>query len=70
MAPFRLPELDAPCPPGTYEVETDEEIIEGMERTAYLRVATLLHVRSGATTRVVTINPKGLEAALATDCGA
>jgi len=66
-APFSLPELDVPCPPGIYDVETDEEIVEGIERTAYLRVATLLYVRRGATTQVVTIEPKGLEAALALD---
>jgi hypothetical protein len=66
-APFLLPELDQPCPAGIYNVETDEEIVEGNERTAYLRVATLLYVRRGATTQVVTVDPKGLEAALALD---
>jgi hypothetical protein len=31
--PFTLAEMDAPLPPGTYDVDTDEEVIEGNERT-------------------------------------
>ena len=64
--PFTLPELDGAQPAGTYLVETDEEIIQGNERTAYIRVATLLHVESAGKTRVITIDPEGLKAALST----
>jgi hypothetical protein len=67
VAPFTLPELDGPQPAGTYDVETDEEIIEGNERTVYVRVATLLYLESGAETRIVTVDPQGLQAALARD---
>lgn len=67
LAPFVLAELDEPQPAGSYVVETDEEIIEGNERTAYVRVATLLYLESGAMTRVVSIDPTGLQAALAND---
>jgi hypothetical protein len=60
-APFRLPELDGLQPAGTYLVETDEEAIEGNERTVYVRVATLIHIRTPHSSRSVTIDPKGLQ---------
>lgn len=66
-APFELRELDEAQPAGTYDIVTDEEIVEGNERTVYIRVATLLHLRKGGTTRIVTIDPAGLQAALVKD---
>ena len=66
-APFVLAEIDEPQPAGNYRIETDEEIVEGNERTVYVRVATLLFLENGATTRIVTVNPNGLQAALASD---
>lgn len=65
--PFTLPELEEAQPPGTYVIVTDEEIVEGNVRTVYIRVATLLYLRKGGTTRIVTIDPAGLEAALVED---
>ncbi|WP_126174381.1 hypothetical protein [Altericroceibacterium xinjiangense] len=59
--------MDELHPAGTYDVDTDEEVIEGNERTVYLRVATLLHLRNGGTTQTVTVDPKDLEHALARD---
>ena len=67
LAPFTLAELDEPQPAGSYQVETDEDIIEGNERTVYVRVATLLYLERSGTTTVVTINPDGLRDALARD---
>ena len=64
-----LPELDAPLPPGTYDVDTDEEVIEGNERTVYLRIATVIYVRGVGSTCTVTINPSVLAAALQRDAG-
>lgn len=66
-APFILRELDQMHPAGTYDVVTEEEIIEGNLRSVYIRTATLLYIRDGGTTRIVTIDPKGLEAALTLD---
>jgi hypothetical protein len=63
QAPFVLPELDGPQPPGTYDVETDEEAIEGNEHTVYVRVATLLQIRSPGCTRTVTVDRASFEAA-------
>lgn len=65
--PFSLPELDSLQPAGTYDIETDEEAVEGNERTVYLRVATLLQIRSPGFTRTVTVDPGGLETALLRD---
>lgn len=67
--PFTLAEMDAPLPPGTYDVDTDEEVIEGNERTVYVRTATLIHVRGIGSTRTVTIDPAGLAAALQMEAG-
>lgn len=79
--PFRLPELDALQPAGTYRVVTDEEEILGLSMLAYRRVATALHVPAieagGDAVRpargpaqVFLVDPAGLEAALAADARA
>jgi hypothetical protein len=67
QSPFRLPEFDEEQAAGTYDIDTDEEIIEGNERTAYVRVATLIHLRTPSSSRTVTIAPEGLEEALQRD---
>lgn len=61
---FRLAELDDPLPAGTYDIDTDEEVIEGNERTIYVRTATMIHVHRIGSTRTVTINPAQLAVAL------
>lgn len=66
-APFTLKGRTETYPAGRYEVETDEEIIEGNGRTVYLRVATLLHIRSPGMTRTLKIDPEDLQRALARD---
>ena len=42
--PFELRDLDDIQPAGDYLLDTDEELIEGLSRLAYRRVATLLHL--------------------------
>ncbi len=66
-APFKLEGWEEAQPAGRYDVETDEEVIEGNGRTIYRRVATLLIVRSRAMTQTITVDPSQLEAALARD---
>lgn len=66
-APFRLAGVAETHPAGSYDVETDEEVIEGNGRTVYRRVATLLFVREGNMTRMLTVSPVDLDAALARD---
>jgi hypothetical protein len=65
--PFALKGVAGQQAAGTYEVETEEEIIETLHRTVYVRVATLLIIRSVGMTRTVTVDPHDLEAALARD---
>jgi len=69
--PFSLSAIDKVQPSGTYTVDTDEELIDGLSFLAYRRVATLLHLPSTSSrvgvTELVTINPLELEAALKRD---
>lgn len=66
-SPFSLRPIDGMLPPGDYEVETDEEEVETLSRTVFLRVATLFTVDRGGTSRTYTINPTELDAALLRD---
>lgn len=66
-SPFRLAEIDGELAAGIYDVDTDEEAIEGNERTVFIRVATLIYLKGLGSTRTVTIDPAGLEAALEKD---
>jgi hypothetical protein len=54
-----------------YILDTDEELIEGLSRLAYRRVATLLHLpstsRPQSHTEVVSVDPAELAAALERD---
>jgi hypothetical protein len=66
-APFQLPEFDEAQPAGTYDIDTVERSVEGNERTVYIRTATLIYLRQIGRTSVVTIDPNGLQEALAID---
>jgi hypothetical protein len=66
-APFKLEGWTEVQPAGRYDIETDEEVIEGNGRTVYRRVATLLILRSDGMTRTMAVEPGQLEAALAQD---
>lgn len=71
--PFYLNGYDETFPAGEYDVETDEELIEGVSFLAYRRIATLLHVRSKTGARTLTIDPRELDLAILVDrggCGA
>ena len=69
--PFRLDCLNERLPSGSYNVETDEELVEGVSPPAYRRILTIIHLdgRPGRRTekRALTIDPKDLEAALRRD---
>lgn len=66
-AAFRLAAVGETLPPGRYDVDTDEEAIEGNDRTVYRRTATLLYVPTPSGLRVCTVDPADLDAALAAD---
>jgi len=50
-------------PAGTYMVETDEELLEGLSFPAYRRIATTITLRSapaGAVVQALTVDPADL----------
>ena len=65
--PFSLSTIDEVQLPGTYTVETHEELLQGASSAAYQRIATLifLPLRPGGAfaERLVEIDPLELEAA-------
>lgn len=69
--PFALAGLGEVLPAGTFSVEMDEELIEGVPYLAYRRLSTLLrpHPQSGHghLTRALAVDPDELDAALARD---
>jgi hypothetical protein len=69
-ARFELPDIDGIHPPGDYKIVQDEELIEGLSRLAYQRVATFIHLPSisagSRMRRFVKIDPVLLEHLLST----
>ena len=62
-----MPGISGEQPAGTYDLEVDEELIAGIERPAYRRVATLLYLTTPRGTRTCTITADELAAALERD---
>lgn len=70
--PFNLAGFDGEQPAGSYSVETDEELLEGVSFPAYRRMATMMQLDarargSSGVLQVAVINPDELAAALAAD---
>jgi hypothetical protein len=65
--PFTLNRDVGELPPGSYEIEIDEDEIQATDRIAYRRVAIYFYVQNSASTRTVIINPADLESALERD---
>ena len=72
-APFVLTGFDRAQPAGDYDVDNDEELIDGLSWQAWRRVATYIHLPARATKsalkQIVAIDPAELEAALRQDQG-
>ncbi|MBZ9725663.1 hypothetical protein LB554_17070 [Mesorhizobium sp. CO1-1-11] len=71
-APFMLGGLEGQLPAGDYDIDHDEELIEGMSRLAWRRVATFIHLPAKAvnnplTGQLVAIDHLDLETALVRD---
>jgi hypothetical protein len=66
--PFSLGRLMGCSRPGTYTVDVDEELMEGLSFLAYRRVATTIYLplQSGGSGSVqaVRVDPRELDAAL------
>jgi hypothetical protein len=65
--PFTLNRDVGELPAGTYNIEIDEEEIRATDWTAYRRVAIYFYVESSASTRMLSVIPADLEAALKRD---
>lgn len=66
--PFSLNGVEGIRPPGTYMIDTDEELIEGLSFPAYRRTATTIELSSGSgTVEIFAINPSELETVLELD---
>jgi hypothetical protein len=68
--PFVIKGLDRPQPAGTYDVETEEELLEGLSFPAYRRVSTTITPRAqarGAVLQALLVDPTELEKAQAAD---
>jgi hypothetical protein len=68
--PFLLKSLDRPQPAGTYDIETEEELLEGLSFPAYRRVSTTMMPRAqapGTVLQVLFVDPAELERAQAAD---
>ena len=69
--PFWMPDLGEMVPAGDYEVDEDEELIEGISWLAYRRVATFIKLPATAENkyrmRLIAIDPEELERLTAVD---
>jgi hypothetical protein len=66
-SPFVIRGIDGEQRPGSYDVETEEEVIEGKLHTVYLRVATIIYVGRGGTTSAYMVDPAELARAVLND---
>ncbi|SDB73785.1 hypothetical protein [Belnapia rosea] len=67
--PFRLHGWSEAQPAGTYVVETEEELIEGLSFAAFRRVSTTItrEALPGATRETIPVDPVDLARAQAAD---
>ncbi len=68
--PFSIKSAGGVQPAGTYTVETEEELVEGLSFPAYRRVSTTitrLANGAGALVQVLVVDPSELEKAQAAD---
>jgi hypothetical protein len=68
--PFVLDEINRELPAGSYQVETEEETLDGVSFLAYRRVSTSILVRPGPETtgtQMWMIHPDSLASALERD---
>ena len=70
--PFLLKGVDRVLPPGTYEIVTEEELIDGLSFPVYRRVSTVIFVpgQVGSSIEMVSIDPLDLAAAQDRDAAA
>lgn len=68
--PFHLKGWAEPLPAGTYAVEIEEELIEGLSFPAYRRISTTITrqaTRAGTLVQAIPVDPRELAEAQAAD---
>lgn len=69
--PFELSAVDGALPAGSYEIQTEEELIPGLSFEAYRRISTTISLdtstRVASSRQIVSIDPAELELALKRD---
>lgn len=65
--PFMLSGFEVPHPPGTFDLEIDNERIDGVNSITRRHVATFILITSGTGSRMVSVDPSELAAALDRD---
>jgi hypothetical protein len=72
--PFRVSGIDHALPAGSYVVETDEELLDGVSFAAYRRLETVIYLPGQPGSSVINtaaaIDPAELEAAMMRDIAA
>ena len=70
-APFMIGGLDGQLPAGDYDIDHDEELVDGISWLAWRRVATFIHLPArtvkSRTSQLVAIDFAELETALRRD---
>jgi len=63
--PFRLKGVGRVLPPGSYQVVTDEELIEGLSFPVWHRVSTaiIIPAEQASSIEMVAVDPRDLQAA-------
>ncbi|WP_099868236.1 hypothetical protein [Pararhizobium haloflavum] len=71
QSPFVLPGLDEPQPPGDYQVDQDEELLEAGTRLAWRRTGAFIHLPAigmrGAREQMLPVEPAILDEAIQMD---
>ena len=71
--PFRLTGVDRILPAGTYEIISEDELVEGLSFPVYRRVSTFIMAPAAppyqASTEMIPISPLGLADAQRIDAG-
>jgi hypothetical protein len=65
--PFTVRGIAGEQRPGSYDVETEEAVVQGLLHTVYRRVATILYVPRDGTTSAHLVDPEDLAAAQRAD---
>jgi hypothetical protein len=67
VRPFVLDQTQDAMAPGTYTIETEEELLDTVSFAAYRRVSTVMRYTEAGITSFIAVDPIALDAALMRD---